>query len=76
MHVHPVHPPPAYASAPAHSFYLFPCLHNGAQLEIDKLSTSKATGPYSFPAAMIKILKLVISKPLETTDLQFFISLS
>ena len=28
--------------------------------------TGKATGPYSFPAAIIKILKLVIAKPLET----------
>ena len=50
----------------AHSFFLFPCTHNEIQLEIDKLTTGKATGPYSFPAAIIKILKLVIAKPLES----------
>ena len=53
-------------NSPAHSFFLFPCTHNEIQLEIDKLTTGKTTGPYSFPAAIIKILKLVIAKPLET----------
>ena len=53
-------------NSPAHSFFQFPCTHNEIQLEIDKLTTGKTTGPYSFPAAIIKILKFVIAKPLET----------
>ena len=47
-------------------FFLFPCTHNEIQLEINKLTTGNATDPYSFPAAIIKILKLVIAKPLKT----------
>ena len=41
-------------------------MHSEIQLEIDKFSTGKATGPYSFLAARIKILKPVIAKPVET----------
>ena len=62
-------------NSPAHSFSLFTCTHNEIQLEVDKLSTGKATGPYSFPAAIIKILKLVMAKTLRNY-LQFFIRIS
>ena len=33
--------------------------------EIDKLKSSKATGPYSIPITILKLLKTFISKPLE-----------
>ena len=47
------------------SFFLLPCTSNEIQLEIDKLSNNKATGPYSIPVSIIKLLKPLISKPLE-----------
>ena len=43
--------------------YLSPTSSNEIENEIDKLKSSKATGPY--PIRILKLLKTFISKPLE-----------
>ena len=35
------------------------------EIEISKLKTGKATGPFSIPISVLKILKTVVAKPLE-----------
>ena len=48
-----------------HSFYINPVSALEIEQEIEKLSPSKATGPYSIPIYIFKLLKNILSKPLE-----------
>ena len=43
----------------------FPVASQGIVDEISKLMSGKATGPFSIPVKILKIIKYVISKPLE-----------
>ena len=47
----------------SNSIYLSPTSSNEIENEIDKLKSSKATGPYSIPTKIWKLLKAFISKP-------------
>ena len=47
-------------------FYLFPVTSVEIENEISNLKSDKATGPYSIPVNILKILKSVISVPLAT----------
>ena len=47
------------------SFYLFPVSESEIVDEISTLNESKATGPFSIPTKILKLLKFFISKPLE-----------
>ena len=47
------------------SFFISPTTAEEIEAEITKLKSSKATGPFSIPVAILKILKTVVSKPLE-----------
>jgi len=47
------------------SFYIFPVTTAEIEDEISNLNNSKATGPYSIPTRILKILKIVLAKPLE-----------
>ena len=55
------------------SLYLYPTTPEEIAEEIGKLNPSKATGPYSIPVKILKLLKGLVSKPLETI---FNVSLS
>ena len=48
------------------TFYLFPTSVSEIEAEISKINLKKATGPYSIPSNILRLLKTVISKPLET----------
>ena len=48
------------------TFYLFPTSVSEIEAEISKINVKKATGPYSIPSNILRLLKTVISKPLET----------
>ena len=59
-------PPMSYMqNRQSNSIYLSPTSSNEIENEIDKLKSSKATGPYSIPMTILKLLKTFISKPLE-----------
>ena len=59
-------PPMSYMqNRQSNSIYLSPTSSNEIENEIDKLKSSKATGPYSIPITILKLLKIFISKPLE-----------
>ena len=47
------------------SFFIFPTTAKEIENEITKLKSGKATGPFSFPIAILKLLKTIISQPLE-----------
>ena len=47
------------------SFFLFPTTKFEIENEIDKLNDNKATGPFSIPTKLLKIIKLLISEPLD-----------
>ena len=47
------------------SFYLFPTTADQIENVISSLNSNKASGPYSIPTKLLKILKNLISKPLE-----------
>lgn len=47
------------------SFYIFPVTSFEIENEISKLKNGKATGPFSIPVKILKMLKFVISRPLE-----------
>ena len=47
------------------SFCLFPVTSKEIEDEIQNLNSSKATGPFSIPVYLLKILKTCLSKPLE-----------
>ena len=47
------------------SFCLFPITSSEIEDEISNLNVSKATGPFSIPACLLKLLKSCVSKPLE-----------
>ena len=47
------------------SFFISPITSAEIEIEISKLKTVKATGPFSIPISVLKILKTVIAKPLE-----------
>ena len=56
-----------YLKTPArNSFYIFPVTENEIVTEINKLKPGKATGPYSVPVPILKILKFIVAKPLKT----------
>lgn len=48
------------------SLYLYPTTPEEIEEEIDKLNSSKAIGPYSMQAKILKLLEGLISKPLVT----------
>ena len=47
------------------SFFIFPTTSFQIETQISQLQNGKATGPYSIPTNILKIIKAVISKPLE-----------
>lgn len=47
------------------SVFLIPTTPDEIEREIDGLNASKATGPFSNPIRLLKILKLLLSKPLS-----------
>ena len=47
------------------TFYLFPTTTSEIETEISAINVCKSTGPYSIPSNLLKLLKLVISRPLE-----------
>ena len=47
------------------TFYLFPISASEIEAEIYQLNESKATGPYSLKTKILKLVKSVLSKPLE-----------
>ena len=49
----------------ANSFFLFPVTSMEVEDEIQNLNSSKATGPFSIPVCLLRILKTFLSKPLE-----------
>lgn len=51
--------------ASSESFCFFPVTSQEIVDEISKLMSGKATGPFSIPVKILKIIKYVISKPLE-----------
>ena len=58
--------PLEYLKTPlCNSFFISPTTAEEIEAEITKLKFSKATGPFSIPVTILKILKTVISKPLE-----------
>ena len=58
--------PLEYLKTPlCNSFFISPITAEEIENEITKLKSSKATGPFSIPVTILKILKTVISKPLE-----------
>ena len=50
---------------PHDGFFLLPTSAAEIEQEISKLNVSKATGPFSIPIKILKLIKIVISKPLE-----------
>jgi hypothetical protein len=59
--------PMSYLHCPSsNSFYLFPITSNEIEDQICNLKTGKATGPFSIPINILKILRTILSKPLET----------
>ena len=46
------------------SFYIFPVASTEIEKEISNLKLGKATGPFSVPTPILKILKTVLAKPL------------
>ena len=48
------------------SFFISPTTSQEIENEISYLKIGKATGPYSIPIDVLKILKSVVSKPLES----------
>lgn len=50
---------------PTSSFFLFPVTSSEIEEEILNLHSRKATGPFSIPTELLKLLKHVVSKPLE-----------
>ena len=47
------------------TFYLFPTSTSEIETEISAINVHKATGPCSIPSNLLKLLKSMISKPLE-----------
>ena len=47
------------------SFFLFPTTSREIEVEISNLRTSKAVGSFSIPTDILKIIKFVVSNPLE-----------
>ena len=59
------------------SIYVDPTSSKEIEKEIDKLASIKATGPYSIPTKILKLIKYLISKPLETIfNLSFVTSMT
>ena len=63
-----VHKTPSdYLNTPTcNSFFISPTTSQEIENEISYLKIGKATGPYSIPIDVLKILKSVVSKPLES----------
>ena len=53
-------------SSPANSFYLYPCSSNEIEIIINGLSLNKATGPFSIPTGILKVVSGITAKSLET----------
>ena len=47
------------------NFHLFSTSSKEIEEEIGNLKTAKANGPYSLPTKILKLLQVIISKPLE-----------
>ena len=59
-------PPLSYMNPPqTSSFFLSPITRYEIEQEIIKLNPTKATGPFSIPIKLLKILNTYLSKPLE-----------
>ena len=59
-------PPLSYMNPPqTSSFFLSPVTRYEIEQEIIKLNPAKATGPFSIPIKLLKILNTYLSKPLE-----------
>ena len=55
-----------YLSSPSRdSFFILPVTATEVETEISSLKSGKATGPCSIPITILKILKSIVSKPLE-----------
>ena len=48
------------------NFYLSPVMQQEIELEIQKLNETKTSGPFSVPTKLLKLLKHILSNPLET----------
>ena len=48
------------------SFFISPTTSIEIQDEISSLNNNKACGPFSIPSKLLKLIKVPISKPLET----------
>ena len=60
-------PPMDYLTSPVcNSLFLFPATAYKIETEISKLNSSKATGPFSIPVYILKLVKEIVAKPLET----------
>ena len=46
-------------------FFIFPTTSSETEDEISKLTSGKSTGPFSISVDILKLLKTVLSKPLE-----------
>ena len=49
----------------SHSVFLYPATSQEIVTEINHLDSTKATGPFSIPIDILKLIKDIISKPLE-----------
>ena len=66
FHLHMYHLQAIYLLFPKESvFFLFPTCSSEMEEEISNLNVKKASGPFSIPTKILKLLKELISKPLE-----------
>ena len=66
FHLHMYHLQAIYLLFPKQSvFFLFPTCSSEIEEEISNLNVNKASGPFSIPTKIPKLLKELISKPLE-----------
>ena len=54
------------ANAVCNSFFLSPATVCEIETEISKLNSSTASGPFSIPTYILKLIKEIVAKPLET----------
>ena len=54
------------ANPVCNSFFLSPATACEIETEISKLNSSKTSGPFSIPTYILKLIKEIVAKPLET----------